>query len=235
MSHDLHSHSFFQGSNAVRNSTDLSRASRLHTQQPAVIDAAAAVPPSEVARFLVEIFFEYAQTNYFYVDEQSLRQKLDSLYTTPRSLGPEDASWLCTLLMVLAVGTQFAHLSSRNLHDDVSKTDSLVSESSPSPDDEAALKFYHVAVTLVPDAISLASIESVQAFLLLGMYTLPIDAAGLSFTYLGIAVKMAVQNGMHRAYHKRMDPRTIEMRNRIWWTVYILEKYGSKTLRRLQC
>ena len=75
-----------------------------------------------------------------------------------------------------------------------------------------------MATTIVPDVISLASIESVQAFLLLGVYTLLIDAAGLSITYLGIDVKMAIQNGIQRAYGEGMDARTIELRNRIWWT-----------------
>ena len=95
-----------------------------------------------------------------------------------------------------------------------------------SPEDGAALSFYHAAISLIPDVMACASIDSVQAFLLLGVYTLPIDAAGLSFTYLGIAIKMAVQNGMHRNYHKGMDARTIELRNRIWWTAYTLEKYA---------
>lgn len=205
--------------------TELSRASRLHTRPSTVIHAAEAFPPPEVANFLVEIFFEYAQTNYYYVDEQSLRRKLDRFFSDPRPLMPEDAPWLCTLLMVFATGTQFAHLSSQRGRNDVSKTNDAESHESPAPDDDAALNFYHAATPLIPDVISLASIESVQAFLLLGVYTLPVDAAGLSSTYLGVAIKMAVQNGMHRKYHKGMDARTIELRNRIWWTAYTLEKY----------
>src|SRR4051794_34028062 len=54
-----------------------SRASRLHTNPCTVMQAAAAFPPPEVANFLLEMFFEYAQTNYYYMDEQSLRSKLD--------------------------------------------------------------------------------------------------------------------------------------------------------------
>jgi len=216
-------------------STDLCRASRLHTRPSTIVEAAKVLPPREVANFLVETFFEYAQTNYFYVDEQSLRQKFDSFYSHPQPLSPEDAAWLCTLLMLFATGTQFAHLTSQARQDDASRTSDLDLAVVSSPDDEAALNFYYAAITLIPDVISLASIDSVQAFLLLGMYTLPVDAAGLSFTYLGIAIKMAVQNGMHRRYHKGMDARTIEIRNRIWWTTYTLEKCVFRPARLYQC
>jgi len=131
--------------------------------------------------------------------------------------------------MVFAIGTQFAHFSSQDGQITLSKSRNVVPESSSSPDDDTAINFYHAAVNLIPDVISLASIESVQAFLLLGVYSLPIDAAGLSFTYLGIAIKMAVQNGMHRKYSRGLDARTIELRNRIWWTTYTLEKYTSES------
>lgn len=52
----------------------------------------------------------------------------------------------------------------------------------------------------------------------------PVDAAGLSCTYLGIAIKIATQNGMHLKYDKHLEPREMEMRRRIWWTVYTLER-----------
>ena len=177
-----------------------------------------------MGNFLVDVFFEYAQTNYSYVDEQSLRRKLDSFSSQPRPLASTDASWVCTILMVFAVGTQFADLSSLEGRKDILTTRNGISDSQTSPDDEVALTFYRAAIALIPDVISLASIESVQAFLLLGVFALPIDACGLSFTYFGIAIKMAVQNGMHRKYSLNLDARTIELRNRIWWTAYTLEK-----------
>jgi hypothetical protein len=217
-----------QDTQTVAKNVGVSRALRLHAPPSTVTDAASAFPPAEVAYFLVEIFFQYAQTNYSYLDEQSLRQKLDHFFSNPQPLGPVDASWLCTALAVFAIGTQFAHLSSTSSQGNVAQAETVESDS-PAPDDDAALKFYHAAITLMPDVIALASIESVQAFLLLGVYTLPIDAGGLSFTFLGIAIKMAVQNGMHRKYHKGMDDRTVELRNRIWWTTYTLEKYTEGT------
>jgi hypothetical protein len=198
-----------------------------------MIGASRVFPPHEVANFLVEVFFEFAQTNYSYVHEQSLCQRLDRFYFDTTPLDTEDASWLCTLLMIFAIGTQFAHLSSRQIKDNGSKSSSGGPDTPASQDDETALKFYHAAITLIADIISLPSIEGVQAFLLLGVYTLPIDAAGLSYTYFGIAIKLAIQNGMHRKFNKGMDAQSIELRNRVWWTTYTIERYQPDHVR--QC
>lgn len=125
--------------------------------------------------------------------------------------------------MMFAVGTQFAHLSS--MPDEHGPAElSTGQEDTHSADDAVVLAFYHSAARLIPDVIAAASIDSVQAFLLLGVYALPIDAAGLSCTYLGIAIRIATQNGMHRRYHKNLEPRQVELRNRIWWTAFTLER-----------
>ena len=132
--------------------------------------------------------------------------------------------------MVFAVGTQFAHLSSQQSTCLVSKVGTPRIEDSSASEDAAGLSFYHAAKTLTPDVITLASIESVQALLLLGVYTLPIDPAGLSYNYIGLAVKIAISNGMHRRYRKGMDARTVGIRKRLWWTAQSLEMYSrSKT------
>lgn len=171
--------------------------------------------------FLTNVFFDFAQTNYSYVDEQVLREKLSDIYSKPMALVTTDSPWLCTLFMLFAIGSQFAHLSSRVRQEDVGDH----SEPVENLDDNIALRFYHAATSLIPDVITIASVGSVQAFLLLGVYTLPIDATGLSFSYLGAAIRIAVRNGMHRACHSITDARTSEVRNRIWWTAFTLERY----------
>ena len=191
-----------------------------------ITSATASFPPREVANFLVRVFFQYAQFNYFYIDEQSMRQKLDDDFSQSQDLRPCDSSWICTILMVFAVGTQFAHLSSQQSTRLVSKAGTTCSDDSSASEDAAGLAFYNAAKTLIPDVITLASIESVQAFLLLGVYTLPIDPAGLSYNYIGLAVKIAISNGIHRRYYKGMDARTVEIRNRLWWTAQSLETYS---------
>lgn len=99
-------------------------------------------------------------------------------------------------------------------------------EASICSEDSVGLVFYRVACRLIPDVILAASHESAQAFLLLAIYALPVSTGGLSYTYFGLAMKMAIQNGMHRKCSEgNCDIRTIELRNRLFWTIYTLERY----------
>jgi len=173
-----------------------------------------------VADFLVQTFFKYAQTNNFYVEEDWLREKLNTCYTNPSSLTSADAGAVCAILMVLAIGTQFAHMDSPTPVNKLSSDDHRFSE------DEVGLTFYQFASKLLPDIITTASVRSVQACLLIGTYLLPLDTSGLSYTYFGLALKMAIQNGMHRKYYgEGLDPHMVEVRNRVFWTAYTIEKY----------
>ncbi|KKK22102.1 putative C6 transcription factor (PrnA) [Aspergillus ochraceoroseus] len=203
------------------------RATQLQSGSAVVSASVTCLPPRFVADFLVQIFFKYAQTNNFYVEEDWLREKLNTCYTNPGSLSCNDAGSVCAILMVLAIGTQFAHMES-------APPVNRLSVNSSNPDDhgfsedEVGLTFYQFASKLVPDIIAAASIRSVQACLLIGTYLLPLDTSGLCYTYLGLALKMAIQNGMHRKYcGEGLPAHVIEVRNRVFWTAYTIEKRVS--------
>jgi hypothetical protein len=173
---------------------------------------------------LVQIFFKYAQTNNFYVEEDWLCQKLNICYTNPSSLSSDDAGAVCAILMVLAVGTQFAHMESPTPVNCL-PVDSAANQDHHFSEDEVGLTFYQFASKLLPDIIATASVRSVQACLLIGTYLLPLDTSGLCYTYFGLALKLAIQNGMHRRYHgEGLSSRMIETRNRVFWTAYTIEK-----------
>ncbi|KAF7716021.1 Fungal specific transcription factor involved in L-proline catabolism [Penicillium ucsense] len=200
------------------------RATQLQSGSSLISSSVTCLPPRYVADFLVQIFFKYAQTNNFYVEEDWLRQKMAICYTNPAELSTDDAGAVCALLMVLAVGTQFAHMESttpvnRQPPTTTTDLDHHFSE------DEVGLTFYQFASKLLPDIIATASVRSVQACLLIGTYLLPLDTSGLCYTYFGLALKLAIQNGMHRKYHgEGLSARMIETRNRVFWTAYTIEK-----------
>ncbi|RDW63552.1 hypothetical protein BP6252_11097 [Coleophoma cylindrospora] len=198
------------------------RAKHLQSSGPNLSAVTQWFPPQPVAEFLISIFFKYGQTNYFYVEEKWATAQLQRIYKEKSSGSSDDSPVWCIILMLLAIGTQFVDL------DSVEHSEQSVD--SPSHDDSAAeddvgVTLYKQAVKLIPDVLTIASMESVQAFLLLGVYTLPLDTSGLSYTYLGMAIKMAIQNGMHRRYSGiSLDEHALEVRKRLWWTVYTLEK-----------
>ncbi|PYI22768.1 putative fungal-specific transcription factor [Aspergillus violaceofuscus CBS 115571] len=193
------------------------RATELQSPTSVVSSAMVYFPPRDIGEFLIETFLQFAQTNYFYFDERTLRQKMDYYCSHEHALIIHDAGWICTLLMTFAIGTQFAYMQTK-------PTPMSPHLSQKIPDDRAGLELYRFSCRLIPDLITVASVETVQAFLLLGSYTVPIDTSGLAYTYYGLATKMAIQNGMHRdSSHLSLDPDTLEWRNRLWWSAYSLE------------
>lgn len=120
--------------------------------------------------------------------------------------------------MILAIGTQYAYLDSL-------PRDRGQIPAGPFSEDAIGVMFYQQACKLVPDVITISSLESVQACLLIGVYAMPLDASGLSYVYLNLAVKLAILNGMHRKYpNDRLDPTIREARNRVWWTAFTTER-----------
>ncbi|KAH8658488.1 C6 transcription factor [Xylariales sp. PMI_506] len=201
---------------------EYSRTRYLQSSGPTALTVARWFPPQPVAEFLIAIFFKYGQTNYFYVEENWVITKLESIYNPISSGSSDDAPIWCILLMLLAIGTQFVDLDSTQNQD---KSVDHSSHHSPTDEDGIGITLYKLAVKLIPDVLAIATQESVQAFLLLGIYTLPLDTSGLSYTYLGVAIKIAIQNGMHRRYSgDTLDDHALEVRKRLWWTVYTLEK-----------
>jgi hypothetical protein len=201
------------------------RATQLQSGSSLVSAAITCLPPRYVADFLVNTASKYARTNNFYVEEDWLRDKLAICYNDPESLTSVDAASVCAILMTLAIGTQFAHMESRTPVNKISREESTTDDHRFS-EDEVGLTFYHFASKLLPDIIAMASVRSVQACLLMGTYLLPLDTSGLSYTYYGLAMKLAIQNGMHRKYAgEGLDSYMQEIRNRVFWTAFTIERF----------
>ncbi|KAJ5804932.1 hypothetical protein N7474_010819 [Penicillium riverlandense] len=183
-------------------------------------------PPKDIAQFLVDVFLRYTQTNIYYVEETWVYDFLDICYTHPSSLvSSEDAASICTILMVMACGTQFAHMESFRLNGQVSNESSTTVHFS---EDDIGRKFHQAACSLMPYVIIAGSFRSVQACLMMATYNFSLDSAGASYTYLSLALSLALQNEMHHEKsYASTDIIASEVRKRVWWTVYALQKQVS--------
>ena len=149
------------------------------------------------------------------------------MYSDCSALGLEDISELCMFLMLIACGTQFAHLESFQL------TEQMANDPSTPPyfsEDDIGQKFHQAARGLVSYIMTTPSIRSVQAFLLLATYNFSLDSHGAAYIHLSMALSMAVQQDMHRLVPSDIDgPNLVmlEVRKRIWWTVHVLHIQSS--------
>ncbi|KAK7216804.1 hypothetical protein V2G26_004807 [Clonostachys chloroleuca] len=188
----------------------------------AATTALSSLPPRPIANFLLRCFLKHAQTNYFYVEETWVEDKLDLCYAKPDVLSRGDVGVVSILFAILAIGTQYAYIESDRADNGNMGPDPNISSFT---EDAVGVMFYQQASRLLPEVLTLGSLECVQACLLIAVYLLPIDAAGLSYSYLNIAINVSIQNGMHRRYSRDdLDTRVREIRNRVWWTTYTIER-----------
>jgi hypothetical protein len=196
-----------------------------------MLEIASLLPPRPIAEFLKNVFFKHATSSYFYLDERWLEEAVGVLYSGTANLGAKDVTAACLVVMVLAVGTQYAHLESSQRQRRYSATNLVNPASDTNSELDIGSAFYRQVAKLLSEIIHSGSLLSVQVCLLLGLYSLPIDASGLGYVYLNLAIKLAIQNGMHRkTSHNSFDPNTEEIRRRVWWSAYCMERYVCTVL-----
>lgn len=193
--------------------------SQLLSHDITVVEAASVFPDFEAASRLMSTFFEFGQMNYFYVDELDFQSSLEEFYSKPCNLTAKDAPWVCVVLMVFAVGSQFLHLKG----EDRSSTQ-MAEIDHVWLDDALALMYFRQASKLVPDVLAIGSLQSLQALLLMGFYLLPLGNCSVASTYLSIGLRMATDCCLQLNDDMSLTAREIEVRRRVWCTAFILER-----------
>ncbi|KAK4570101.1 hypothetical protein LTR86_003071 [Recurvomyces mirabilis] len=195
------------------------RVGEAHPDSTSMLEIVALLPPRPVADFLVRVVFRHATSTYFIIEPIWVNCMMDALYNNPAALSAKDVTGACTVIMVLAVGTQYAHLESSE------RNASTTADSGSSWELDIGSAFYQLVARLLAEIIHSGSLLSVQACLLLGLYTLAVDASGLGYIYLNLAIKLAIQNGMHRrSVPGAFDVGTEEVRRLVWWSAYCMER-----------
>lgn len=180
-------------------------------------------PSQEEAEVLISAFFSYAEANVYYFDKASLYTELSTLYRSGLSPYAVDVKFICLALTVFSLGSQFAHLDQASPYSDGKRL-------SMEPTGIPGARYFRHAQHLLPRITTYPSLEGVLSCLLAGLYALPLHNANICYTYLGLSLRIAICLGLHRksAGHN-LPPRQSEIRNRVFWTTYTLERYGPTT------
>ncbi|OKL61768.1 hypothetical protein UA08_02468 [Talaromyces atroroseus] len=204
------------------NASPLGSTPELHIDQRLLRNTVKVFPPKQVADFLVSTCIEFASDSFFYFHQTAFRRDLDSIYASHDDQ-PLNCSCVVISLMVFALGSQFAHLASKP-------------SPTPRPDlsYDPGVTFVDSIHPLVPNLIQVPSITSVQVFFLMAIYFLPSDARNQSYFYMGLALRIAISLGMHRRSTMKYcaDPRSAEISNRLWWSLYSMERLVSVKIGR---
>jgi hypothetical protein len=135
--------------------------------------------------------------------------------------------------MVLAIGSQFAELEESDITDGSELSEPSFNRTkldftnirepilSPNP----GWRFYEIARRFLPDVIASSSMTSIQACVLQGTFLFSTNARDVCYNVLGLALRMAINMGMHRSLTAdTLHPHVRELRNRLWWSVYTAER-----------
>ncbi|ORY25361.1 fungal-specific transcription factor domain-domain-containing protein [Naematelia encephala] len=182
------------------------------------------LPAKEVGAALLDSFYMHVQARYPFVDWRQLRGWLarqDEMvvqkgqFPINSAEGREKGTASFFIWMVYAIGARLL------------QGVPLPGVADPETYYTAALEHFDVIVTL-------HNVENVQAFLYLVMYSLRCTEGPSVWHLTGLAMKMCVEMGMHRRRRmpKSSTPYLEEVRKRVWWTVYGLDRWFALTLGR---
>ena len=133
---------------------------------------------------------------------------------------PEDADFAALLLMVIALGAQYAGTNPD------SRFKPLMAEHSVDLGTLALSCIRQVRSHLL-DSLEHCQIEAVQTCVLLGTYYIYHGNPNLSWSVLGLAVKSSYALGMHREIEWKGDRRLLQSRKRAWWHTYIADTFAA--------
>ncbi|KAH1498025.1 hypothetical protein KXV92_004586 [Aspergillus fumigatus] len=94
-------------------------------------------------------------------------------------------------------------------------------------------RYYITALQQVPSMCEVRSIENIEAMALLVVYHLRSASSHGLWYIIGLAMRTAIDLGLHRKANEiNLDPWTAQMRRRLFWTIYYLERVISMSLGR---
>lgn len=173
-------------------------------------------PPRPIADFLISVCIEHGTDSFFYFDQAQFLAEIEEFYADSTSSLRTDAAFVCLAHATFALGSQWTTLA---------KPRNYMAASLLPDDGDPGHIFYKQARSLTSDLIELPSLRSVQALYVLGVYLLPASAIGSAYVYLGLALRKAQALDLHLQSHDaELSPRESEIRHRIWWAIYSLDR-----------
>ncbi|KAK2775632.1 C6 transcription factor [Colletotrichum kahawae] len=179
------------------------------------------LPPWPVADFLATLCIMHGTDCFFYFNQREFLSELREFYDNDKSPLRRDASFVCLLLAVFALGSQWTPRARPEGID------------APICAGDPGQVFGDHARILMADTMDRVSMYSVKAAFVLGAYLMPSSAIGASYLYMGLALRKALILGLHQ---ESDDPSILEhekeMRRRLWWAIYSLERTLTIKLNR---
>ncbi|KAH7328545.1 fungal-specific transcription factor domain-containing protein [Stachybotrys elegans] len=184
------------------------------------------LPDRDTAIILVESYFVNTGGILQVLDRHDFEKSLDACYTNPLSVAKQS---LCLIYLTMAIGLVMATPAPNT------REHQVIAELRGEKFDRAE-NFFRAASELggPQGGFYDSNLWSVQALILMTMYTLAVARRSSAYSYYGMAVRTAIALGLHRLRDFPTvfkDPEVI-LRTNIWRSMFILDRFISVSLGR---
>lgn len=177
-------------------------------------------PDDDEGSRLLNAYFTKTHIRFPFLDRAQILRLHAERHHPPED-SPEDSYGQFKLFMVYAIGATILQMTQNH-----NTTTTSPSPSPPSTYLTTALSFE----SSLRDSFSLAGLE---AILLLVLYHLRLSSPSKVWYMLGLAMRISIDLGLHRELHYRNTERVeAQRRRRLFWSVYLVERYISWSLGR---
>lgn len=181
------------------------------------------LPKKEIALDLIYTTWNKACVLFRFYHRPSLLEEVDLLYSLdPYNYGDRQQKFLPFLYSILACGSLF------------SKSATTSSDRNENLEDDG-FKYFLEARKLI-DISNVGDINSIQTIVMMIMYLQCSARLSTCYSYIGIALRSALKEGLHRNLtifqnsRRKLDPIEVDTRKRLFYTIYKMDIYINSLL-----
>lgn len=197
----------------------------LHSNDELVLgtDFRLMLPPKEDAMQLIHVTWYKACVLFRFYHRPSLVDNVESIYATdPYNFTDKQQKFLPFFYSILACGSLFSKKSNA----DKKENDTLEDE---------GFNYFLEARRLI-DIANVGDISSIQTIVMMIMYLQCSARLSTCYSYIGIALRSAIKEGLHRDLSifqnskRKLSPIEIDTRKRLFYTIYKMDIYINSLL-----
>ncbi|KAG7195345.1 uncharacterized protein KQ657_003873 [Scheffersomyces spartinae] len=197
----------------------------LHSNDELVLgtDFRLMLPPKEDALQLIHVTWYKACVLFRFYHRPSLIDNVESIYATdPYNYTDKQQKFLPFFYSILACGSLFSKKSDADKKDN----DTLEDE---------GFNYFLEARRLI-DIANVGDISSIQTIVMIIMYLQCSARLSTCYSYIGIALRSAIKEGLHRDLSifqnskRKLSPIEIDTRKRLFYTIYKMDIYINSLL-----
>ncbi|CAG59674.1 uncharacterized protein GVI51_G08679 [Nakaseomyces glabratus] len=187
------------------------------------------LPPKPIALEFVKNTWEHCCVLLRFYHRPTFIKQMDELYETdPHNYSHEQMRFLPLCYSTMAVGALF---SKSIIHDDLNHdhTDEILSNNKFLQDEGYK---YFIAARKLLDITNARDLNSMQTILMMFIFLQCSARLSTCYTYIGLAMRSVLREGFHRNLPDNSihTPLEIEMRKRLFYTIYKLDVYVNAML-----